>query len=334
MRKFIFVFVLFIFVLSVTSCRKYVNVPPNDIGMILTPTGYEKKIYTPGMVDIGDENMTGFGSRLVLIQRSGIEVKEQFLGATGMEDKEDHRCLTSNGAPMTLDVRLLLALPDYEKPAGKAELERVFLLGNPELVQGEPRVLRVSLTSVYDEQARLQVRGLIRQLCTQYTDFDSAFKAFADASEDGFIRKVERAVSQILTQKNVPLRLVNAVVSNMKPDETVVNALSAKQAADKRVDAIRTLTDFLNEDQSGSRWRVYNMQALQEIVSTANTNGHNTIIISNFGGAGGGGEASPAIIPIPVHSPPAKAVPAKDSTEKTSNEDTPLFTGGALGVIS
>jgi len=304
-------FILSVLFLFTTSCNEFKAIPPNDIGMILTPTGYEKKIYTPGMVDIGDENVSGFGNKLVLIQRSGIEIKEQFLDREGNEDKEDHRCLTANGAPMTLDLRLLLALPDYEKPKGQAELQRVFMLGNPEPVQDEPRILRVSASSVYQDQAQMQVRGRMRQICTQYSDFDAAFKSFADPSEDGFVRQVEREVTKILQEKNVPLNLVNAFVSNMKPDKTVVDALSAKQAADKRVEAIKTLTDFLNGDPSGSRWRVYNMQALQEIVTTANTNGHNTIIISNFGGAGSGGDASPAIIPIPVHSPPAKAVPEK-----------------------
>lgn len=300
MNKFAHVSVLFFIAISVLSCREYVSVPPNDIGMLLTPTGYEKKIYTPGMVDIGEEDVNKFGNKLVLIQRSGIEVKEQFLGASGSGDTEDHRCLTANKAPMSLDVRLLLALPDYETPKGRDELERVFHLGNPQPVPGERRVLRVSAESVYAEQARLQVRGRIRQLCAMYPDFDSSFTAFSDPGEDGFVRKVEREVALILKDKNVPLRLVNGFVSNMKPDPSVVEATSAKQAADKRVEAIQTLTDFLNGDPTGSRWRVYNMQALQEIVSTANSNGHNTIIVSNFGGASVGGGESPTIIPIPV----------------------------------
>ena len=33
--------------------QSYQNIPPNYIGMKLTPTGYEDTIYTPGQVDIG-----------------------------------------------------------------------------------------------------------------------------------------------------------------------------------------------------------------------------------------------------------------------------------------
>ena len=78
----------------------------------------------------------------------------------------------------------------------------------------------------------MQVRGRIRQICASYQDFDTAFTAFSDPSEDGFVRKVEREVALILKEKNVPLKLVNGFVSNMKPDPSVVEATSAKQAAD------------------------------------------------------------------------------------------------------
>lgn len=86
--------------------------------MMLTSTGYENKIYTPGQVDVGGQNTTGMSNKLVLIQRSGIAVKEQFIGVAGSPDKEDHRCQSADGLPFTLDVRLLLALPNYETPEG------------------------------------------------------------------------------------------------------------------------------------------------------------------------------------------------------------------------
>jgi hypothetical protein len=87
--------------------------------MKLTPTGYEETIYTPGQVDIGTTSQAGQGNQLVLIQRSGVEVKEQFLGKDGNKDGADHRCLTQEQNPMTLHVRLVLALPDYSTPQEK-----------------------------------------------------------------------------------------------------------------------------------------------------------------------------------------------------------------------
>src|SRR3989344_3091427 len=76
---------------ALVGCEKYENVPPNDIAMMLTPTGYEDKVYTPGQVNIGKLSNDGRGNTLVLIQRSGIEVKEAFLRSA--KDGEDHRCL-------------------------------------------------------------------------------------------------------------------------------------------------------------------------------------------------------------------------------------------------
>src|ERR1051325_7711976 len=100
------------------ACQSYENVPPNDIGMMLTPTGYEGRVYTPGQVDVGDKHRDGSYNRLVLIQRSGVEIKEQFLGSDSSADKTDHRCLLADKTPVSLDVRLLMAIPDYETPEG------------------------------------------------------------------------------------------------------------------------------------------------------------------------------------------------------------------------
>ena len=272
-----------IIAIILAGCSNYQNVPPNDIGMMITPTGYEDHIYTPGQVDVGQADASGQMNRLVLIQRSGIEVKEGFLGKEASEDKEDHRCLTGDKAPLTLDVRMLFALPDYETTQGKKDLARIFMLGNPQEVVGtNARVLRISAESVYNEQAKQSVRGKIRQICAQYENFDAVFNAFKN-DEGGFTRQIERIVNDVLQERNVPLRLVNAFPSNIKPDPSVIEAIAAQQAAEKRVKAIRTLTDFLDEDKTGSRLLIYQMQTWQEIVNKGNSNGHNTIFFAPGG---------------------------------------------------
>lgn len=300
-RNFFVIVILGLMSGLLVGCQNYADIPPNDIGMMLTPTGYEEKIYTPGQVDIGQENANKRGNKMVLIQRSGIQIKEQFIGKEGNADKEDHRCLTANKAPATVDVRILLALPDYEKPTGKKDLARIFLLGNPAVLAGanpEGRVLRITADSIYVEQAQQQVRGKIRQVIMGYKDFDSLMTAFADVGETGLTKKIEVAVSTALVDQSIPLRVVSAFVSNLKPDPSVVEATSAKQAADKRVEAIKVLTDFLSEDATGARWKVYNMQVLQEIVSTANNNGHNTIFMTDISG---GASSKTLPIPLPSH---------------------------------
>jgi hypothetical protein len=171
--------------LALAACdQSYQNISPNYIGMKLTPTGYEDTIYTPGQVDIGTTSQAGQGNQLVLIQRSGVEIKEQFIGKEGNKDGADHRCLTQDQNPMTLDVRLVLALPDDSTPQGKKDLKTLFMLGNPTPMQGNARILVLSAESVYEQQAQLQVRGHIRKICSQYPDFAAAFKAFGNEKDN------------------------------------------------------------------------------------------------------------------------------------------------------
>jgi hypothetical protein len=275
---------------TLAACdQSYQNIPPNYIGMKLTPTGYEDTIYTPGQVDIGTTGPAGQGNQLVLIQRSGVEVKEQFLG----KDGADHRCLTQDQNPMTLDVRLVLALPDYSTPQGKKDLRTLFMLGNPTSTQGNNRILLLSAGSVYEQQAQLQVRGHIRKICSQYPDFAAAFKSFG-SELDNLTDRIAAGVGKVLIDQGVPLRLVGAQVSNMKPDDSVVEAQVAQKAAEARTAAIKTLTDFLDQDPTGTRKMVYRMQVLQELTRTANANGHNTIFLTDLTGP------STNILPLPT----------------------------------
>lgn len=277
------------------ACERYQNVPPSDIAMMLTPSGYENKIYSPGQVDVGEMRANGAMNRLVLIQRSGIEIKEGFVNnddpKTATEDRGDHRCLTADKAPFSLDVRALFALPNYETPEGRKELFRIFLLGNPVADGKNERVLRISAVSIYNEQARQLVRGKIRQICARYANFDAIFAAFIDDSDTGLTRQIEHTIAAVLSDREIPLKLVNAFPSNLKPDPSVVDAIAAQLAAEKRVEAIRTITTFLDADATGSRRMVYQMQTWQEIVAKASANGHNTILYAQSG--------TPPIFPLP-----------------------------------
>jgi hypothetical protein len=280
--------------LTTAACdQSYQNISPNYIGVKLTPTGYEDTIYTPGQVDIGATSQTGQGNQLVLIQRSGVEVKEQFLDKEGNKDGADHRCLTQDQNPMTLDVRLVLALPDYSTPQGKKDLKTLFMLGNPSPMPGNNRILVLSAESVYEQQAQLQVRGYIRKICSQYPDFAAAFRSFG-GEQDNLTDRITSSVGRVLVEQGVPLRLVGVQVSNMKPDDSVVEAQVAQKAAEARTAAIKTLTDFLDQDPTGTRKMVYRMQVLQELTRTANANGHNTIFLTDLGGPNAG------ILPLPA----------------------------------
>lgn len=304
--------------LACFGCQEMKNIGPQDIGIILTPSGYENQIYPPGQVDIGDLTQ-GKGNSLILVQQSGVDTKESFsLPGPDDKDRSDHRCLLGNQTPITFDVRVLLALPDYRTPNGFKELQRSLALGNPVYPNAsDARVMRIDAISIYDAQARQQVRESIRILCKSYKDFDAIFEAFGDTGETGLSKKLEHIVADALALKKVPLTLISAGPSNLKPDDEIMQARAAKQAAQIRNEAIEIVTNFLDQDRTGSRRMVYQMQVWKEIVSIGNTNGHNTILFQS------GGSGSSNLIPIvnpggkppappPAAAPPPPVPPAKD----------------------
>lgn len=309
---------LFIFL----GCQEMKNIGPQDIGIILTPSGYENQIYSPGQVDIG-ELTAGKGNSLILVQQSGVDTKESFsLPGPDDKDRSDHRCLLGNQTPITFDVRVLLALPDYRTPEGFKELQRAIALGNPVYPNAsDTRVMRIDAVSIYDAQARQQVRESIRILCKSYKDFDAIFEAFGDTGKDGLSKKLERIVADALATKKVPLTLISAGPSNLKPDDEIMQARAAKQAAQIRNEAIEIVTNFLDQDRTGSRRIVYQMQVWKEIVSIGNANGHNTILFQSGGGSSNlipiinpGGKTPPA----PTAPPPAAAPPPAKDKESNS----------------
>ena len=60
----------------------------------------------------------------------------------------------------------------------------------------------------------------------------------------------------MLIEQGVPLRLVGAQISNMKPDDSVVEAQVAQKAAEARTAAIKTLTDNGTLAKLNTTWLV------------------------------------------------------------------------------
>jgi hypothetical protein len=256
------------------------------IGLMLTPTGFDGKIYEPGQVDIGNESWSGYGNKLILIQRSGFQIKEQFgtNDPNNESDKEDHRCIVGpQRQPMTLNVRLLFALPDYSKPEGKTALLKMGVLGNP--TPGESgRVLVLEASSVYFQQVQQQVRGKIRDVCLKYADVEAVYEAIEkNGTSEGFTDNLKKEVGTVLAENQSPLFLVGAVASNVKPDASVISAIAAKQAADILVEAMTKVDAFLKEDVTGRRAHIYKLYVLQEMAK-ANKNGQNNTVLMDIQG--------------------------------------------------
>jgi regulator of protease activity HflC (stomatin/prohibitin superfamily) len=271
------------------------NVPPQCVGRILTPTGWENKLYSPGQVDIGQLDMHKRGNSLVLIQMSAFAIKEQFLGAQATEDKEDHRVFTADKTPVTLDVRFMFTSPDAINDA--ESVKRFFTLGNPAPAQGDERVMHITLDSIYKEQAQLQVRGKIRDIMGKFNNFDDAFM-----HRDELNSQIRKIVSGVLEERKVPLVLVDCQVSNIKPDPLVWENQVKIQAADAEIQAMKKLQSYLDENPTARL--IFVLGKLKEIAQIASEKGNNTIIISTVEGAGISADKLP--LPLPSKAPAPK----------------------------
>ncbi len=286
LARIVSVIVVGIMTLGLFGCdRKYETVAPNELAMILTPTGFQNDVLKPGSYDIGKQLSSGKGNKMYLIDAGGFSIKEEFVGQTASEDKEDHRCSMQGAQPLTLDVRLFLAIPDVEADDGHKHLARLMSLTAAESVEGRKRVFRINPEKVYKQQAQQEVRGKLRQLCATFENFEAAEKSFSDVNESGMTARIERIVHEVLAAHNVPLTLISAQPSNMKPDQTVIDANAAIIASEARVDAVEKVVEYLGDDPTGHRWEVYRLQTIQEIAKTADGAGNSTILLDLKSGA-------------------------------------------------
>lgn len=145
------------------SCsNKVENIPGGYIGKLLTPTGWDKDILEAGQVDIGVISSNGQYTSLVLLEASTITVKESFGQATDSV-KEDHRVMTKT-APLTVDIYVQLSVPKEIKLRNNA-----FACITPKAVS--ERVSSISLSSIYDQFAKMTVRGRVRGIFAKYNDW-------------------------------------------------------------------------------------------------------------------------------------------------------------------
>lgn len=299
MKKIMSLALLVVVVITATSCRDIRNVPPQYVGRILSPTGWEDKLYFPGQVDIGQLDSYGGGNSLVLIQTSAFAVKESFLGAQAMQDKEDHRVFTADRTPVSLDIRLMFTSPDVQRDP--ESVKRFFTLGNPALSGKDERVMSISLESIYNEQAQLQVRGKIRDATSKFKSFNDAFERISELNKE-----IWTIVTGVLQERSVPLVLVDCQISNMKPDPLVWENQVKVQAADAEIETMKKLQGYL--DQNPTARLIFVLSKLKEIAGIASEKGNNTIIISTLDDASFSPEKSiPLILRQPGSDPNSAA---------------------------
>ena len=235
MKKLIVIALMLCVAFIFSGCAPQIkNIPPGYKAKILTPTGWQKGYISQGQVDIGELNVNGVGNTLVLIESSSITVKEEFLSNT---DGEDHRVLTQNKLPLAVDFYCQIALPDSDQ-----ELDMIFSMSTPKSTQ-DNRVLLIDVAEIYNRFAKQYVRGKTRAIFAQYPDYDSVVTNYEKLSGE-----LTAAVIAAFKANNIPMRVVNAQLSNVKPDAKMWEATVQQAAADDKVNNIDKLGKAMREN--------------------------------------------------------------------------------------
>src|SRR5215469_17593135 len=139
MRRIFGAALIAVVAVSLSACNVK-EIPAGYVGRVLTPTGWEDKIYEAGQVDLGTKHFIGTYNTLVLLEASSTTVKEQFMSAAMSPDRQDHRVLTKNGTPLAVDVYVRAMAPDDPK-----QRNNIFALVTPAISANDPDVSVITI---------------------------------------------------------------------------------------------------------------------------------------------------------------------------------------------
>ena len=239
------------------------NVPPGYVGKLLTPSGWETGIREAGQVDIGQEDNSGRGNQLVLLEATAVQVKESF---TADENGEDHRVLTRNRNPVAVDFYVQVMVPTEAKLR-----DSIFSQVTPTAKGSRGRVSVIKLDSVYYQFASPIIRGKTREIFAKYPSYDSVMENYSKVTDE-----ISAMVAETFRESNVPLRLVAAQLSNVKADKTIWTAENNKAAADAQVAVIEKIGEAIRKNPG--YLQKYKWDQLEKIAGKGTT-----IIVSDDG---------------------------------------------------
>ncbi|MEI7985174.1 MAG: hypothetical protein WCI55_06060 [Armatimonadota bacterium] len=221
------------------GCSNVKNIPPGYVSKILTSNGWQEATSEAGQVDIGKSSASGFSNRLVLCEATAVTIKESFGGAT-TTDPEDHRVRTSdpNGAPFTADVRLQVIVPTDKKLR-----DSIFQSLTAEQSPSDSEIYTITLARVYDQFGKSVIRNKIRSVFLKYKNFDECQLKY-----DQLCKDISTAVADAFVEKQIPLRLLSADLSNIQPDRAVVESQNQNQAAFAKVKEIEAVGEAMRKN--------------------------------------------------------------------------------------
>jgi hypothetical protein len=257
---------LFAFALLMGCTPNIKEIPAGYVGKILTPTGWQDKILEAGQVDLGDINGNGTYNILVILEASSVTMKEHF-GVAGSDpsvgDNEDHRIIVDN-TPLTIDIYTRGMIDDT-----KEGRDAIFAQITPDNTN-DNLVKTITIGKIYNQFARMDVRGGTRAIFSKYKNYDWCAKHLDSINND-----LSAMVVATFKRNKVPLIPMNVQVSNIKQDETVWAAQNQKQAAISQVATIDSIGQVLERRPKYIQFMKW--EALKEIAAK---NPNITIIVN------------------------------------------------------
>jgi hypothetical protein len=264
------IIVLIIIATVAVGHHEYVNIPAGYIGKILTPRGWDSRIFEAGQLDLGPVGSGGIGNNLVLLENTSIAITEHFMEAVATDDKADHRVLTKDGVPLSTGVVVRVKLPDSE-----SDHESIFKQVTPvEYAGSSSRVQQITVEQIYKKFAMDDVRAQIRGIFAGYDNYKDVYANIDEVNE-----KIRTAMAKVFEGNQVPLTLQNAAVSNAKPDQKVWDAENEKVAAQSKADAMSIISEAIQKNPNSLttlKW-----QSLQKIAEVSAASGTKIIIITD-----------------------------------------------------
>jgi hypothetical protein len=218
MKKFLFAVVV---VILFVGCHQWRNIPAGYVGKVLTPTGWEKgPAREAGQVDIGDAQDNGASSVLVLLEISSIAPKESF-NSNNSKDDEDHRIIIKK-TPVTVDVYVRMIAPKEDD-----KRSALFASFTPTLTPSlGDRVYVITLEEVYKKFAQMDVRSGIRAVLQQQDSVETIL-----SNLEMYNDKLGEIALKMFNKSGVPLVLQNVTISNIKKDNSILEAENEKAKA-------------------------------------------------------------------------------------------------------
>lgn len=253
--------------LFAVGCTNNVKeIPPGFVGKILTPTGWDSRIFEAGQVDLGVRNTsTGTYNTLVLLEATSATVKEQFseADAPGNTDKQDHRVFTRDKVPLAVDFYVRALVPT-EAPDRNA----IFAQITP--ADREPWVKQITVAEIYSQMATMDVRGKVRGVFASYNSYQDIYDNYQKVSDT-----IAGVVSDTFKANGVPLVLQNAQLSNVKPDASVWAVQNQNAGASSLVDTINQIGTALRNNPEYVEYMKW--EALPKMSESANS----TVIVTD-----------------------------------------------------